>query len=98
MKMISRGAIAFLLVMFFAPLTYGQDLSKYRTFSFGASLASVSKQVDRQPIEAEVIHQQPGLIQELTWYPPQPNWSSSPAEPLEKVLFSFNNGELYRML
>jgi hypothetical protein len=98
MKMISRGAIALVMVMFSAPLIYGQDLSKYRNFSFGASLASVSKQVDRQPIQAELIHQQPALIQELTWYPPQPYGSSRPAEPVEKVLFSFYNGELYRML
>jgi hypothetical protein len=98
MKMISRGAIALVMVMFSAPLIYGQDLSKYRNFSFGTSLASVSKQVDRQPIQAELIHQQPALIQELTWYPPQPYGSSRPAEPVEKVLFSFYNGELYRML
>jgi hypothetical protein len=96
--MISRGAIALVMVMFSAPMIYGQDLSKYRNFSFGTTLASVSKQVDRQPIEAEVIHQQPALIQELTWYPPQPYGSSRPAEPVEKVLFSFYNGELYRML
>lgn len=98
MKMINRGAIALVMVLFFAPLMHGQDLSKYRNFSFGESLASVSKQVDRQPIEAEVIHQEPALIQELTWFPPQPYGFSSPAEPVEKVLFSFNNGELYRML
>jgi len=58
----------------------------------------VSKQVDRQPVEAEVIHQQPVLIQELTWWPPQAYDSSRPAEPVEKILFSFYNGALYRML
>ena len=98
MKMISRGAIALVMILIFAPLIHGQDLSKYRNFSFGTSLASVSKQIDRQPIEAEVIHQQPALIQELTWYPPQPFGSSRPAEPVDKILFSFCNGELYRML
>src|SRR6266700_7859021 len=98
MKMISRGAIALLMILISAPLIHGQDLSKYRTFSFGTSLASVSKQVDRQPIEAEVIHQQPALIQELTWYPPQPYGFSRPAEPVDKIVFSFRNGELYRML
>jgi hypothetical protein len=98
MKMISHGAIALVMVMISAPLIYGQDLSKYRNFSFGTSLAAVSKQIDRQPIDAEVIHQQPALIQELTWYPQQPYGSSRPADPVERVLFSFNNGELYRMV
>ena len=98
MKIIRSVVISLAMILLSAPVIHGQDLSKYRNFPFGTSLASVSKQVDRQPIEAEVIHQQPALIQELTWYPPQPYGSSRPAEPVEKILFSFHNGELYRML
>jgi len=90
--------VALAMILLSAPVIHGQDFSKYRNFSFGTSLASVSKQVDRQPIDAEVIHQQPALIQELTWYPPQPFGSSRPAEPVDKILFSFCNGELYRIL
>jgi hypothetical protein len=98
MKIISRGAISFVMVMLSTPLIYGQDLSKYRTFSFGMTVASVSKQADRQIAKADVIHQRPDLIEESTWYPPQPFGSLRPAEPVEKVLFSFYNNELYRML
>jgi len=98
MKILSRGLIALITILIFASQIHGQDLSKYRNFSFGASLANVSKQIDRQPIEAEVIHQQPALIQELTWYPPLSVDSSRPAEPVDKVLFSFYDGALYRML
>ena len=98
MKIMRSVVISLAMILLSAPVIHGQDLSKYRNFPFGTSLASVSKQVDRQPIEAEVIHQQPALIQELTWYPPQPYGSSRPAEPVEKILFSFHNGELYRML
>jgi len=98
MKIMRSVVISLAMILLSAPVLRGQDLSKYRNFPFGTSLASVSKQVDRQPIEAEVIHQQPALIQELTWYPPQPYGSSRPAEPVEKILFSFHNGELYRML
>jgi hypothetical protein len=98
MKLISRGVITLVLILTSAPLIYGQDLSRYRTFSFGMSVDTVSKQADRQIAKAEVIHQRPALIEESTWYPPQPFGSSRPAEPVEKVLFSFYNGELYRML
>src|SRR3979411_974675 len=98
MKIMRSGVISLSMILLAAPVIDGHDLSKYRNFSFGATLASVSKQVDRQPIEAEVIHQQPALIQELTWYPPQPYGSSNAAEPVEKILFSFHNGELYRIL
>jgi hypothetical protein len=98
MKMISRGAIALGMILISSPLIHGQDLSKYRNFSFGMSVASVSKQADQRTAEANVIHRRPALIEESTWYPPQPFGSSRPAEPVEKVLFSFCNGELYRML
>ncbi len=100
MKKISPGSITLVLILILcsASLISAQDLSKYRNFSFGMSVASVSKQADRQIAKAEVIHQRPALIEESTWYPPQPFGSSRPAEPVEKVLFSFYNGELYRML
>ncbi|HXC62338.1 MAG TPA: hypothetical protein VNV63_06655, partial [Nitrospiria bacterium] len=96
--MLSRVSITLILILFSTSLISAQDLSKYRNFSFGMSVASVSKQADQQIAKAEVIHQRPALIEESTWYPPQPFGSSRPAEPVEKVLFSFYNGELYRML
>jgi hypothetical protein len=98
MKVLSRGVLAAFMILITASVIHAQDFSKYRTFAFGSSVASVSKQVDRQPVEAQTIHQRPALIQELSWYPPLPFDSSRPAEPVEKVVFSFYNGALYRML
>src|SRR6266849_4475256 len=98
MKIMRIVVVSLAMILLSAPVIHGQDLSKYRNFSFGMSVVSVSKQVDRQPTEAKMIHQRPGLVEESTWYPPQPFDSSRPAEPVEKILFSFYNGELYRML
>jgi hypothetical protein len=98
MKIRCRGTISLVMVLIFAPLIHGQDLSKYRNFSFGMSLAGVSKQVDLTVTELQLVHQRPARIEELTWYPPQPFEASRPAEPVEKILFSFDNGALYRML
>jgi hypothetical protein len=98
MKMISRTAIASIIILLCAPLIYAQDLSKYRNFSFGMSAASVSKLAEEKQADVNVIHERPAVIQELTWYPPLPFESPRPAEPVQKVLFSFYNGELYRML
>ena len=89
MKIFNRGILAAIMILISASVIHAQDLSKYRNFSLGSSVASVSKQVDRQPAEAQTIHQQPVLIQELTWYPPLPFESSRAAEPVEKVVFSF---------
>jgi hypothetical protein len=98
MKAFTRGILTASMMLISVSIIHAQDLSKYRTFSFGASVASISKQVDRHPVDAQVIHQHPALIQELAWYPPVAFDSSRPAEPVEKVVFSFYNGALYRML
>jgi hypothetical protein len=74
------------------------DLSRYREFQLGMDLLAVAKQADVVPSEARVIHQRPAVIQELEWRP-QGSLSSSPqADPVSEVLFSFYNGELFRMV
>jgi len=98
MKKTIVAAVGLLILLSSSQLVYGQDLSKYRTFSFGMSLAAVSKKVDLDANELQLIHQRPALIQELTWYPRQPFGTSRSAEPVDKILFSFDNGTLYRML
>jgi hypothetical protein len=81
-----------------APLTYTKDLSRYREFQFGMNLVAVAKQADLNPSEARIVHQRPALIQELEWRPQRALDASSEAEPVKEVLFSFYNGELFRML
>src|ERR1700737_4084830 len=48
MKLISCGVITLVLILTSVPLIYGQDLSKYRTFSFGMRVASVSSKAEQQ--------------------------------------------------
>ena len=81
-----------------APLTYAQDLSRYREFQFGMNLLAVAKQADVKPSEARVIHQRPAVIQELEWRPSRSIGSSPQGDPVKEVLFSFYNGELFRMV
>jgi hypothetical protein len=95
---ITRSATFCLVVMFLAPvLLWAQDLSKYRTFSFGMSPAAVLKQTDMKMADVKTIHQQPALIQELTWWLPMLPGSSFQADSVREILFTFYNGELYRM-
>ena len=96
MKM-RRAVICLVIILLSAPLIHGQDLSKYSIFSFGMSLADLSTWIDQKPTEANLIHQRPAVIQELTWWPPLASGTRR-AEPVRQVLFSFCNGELYRIL
>src|SRR5256884_2060490 len=88
----------FLQAQVSAPLTYSQDLSKYREFELGTNLLAVAKQANMKPSEARAIHQRPAVIQELEWRPPRSFNSSPEVDPVKEVLFSFYNGELFRML
>ena len=79
------------------PSLRAQDLSKYRTFSLGTSLAGVLKHTGQKLDDPKVVHAHPALIQELTWWPPSSFGPSVPFDGVEQILFSFYNGELYRI-
>ncbi len=81
-----------------APLIPVRDLSSYREFQLGMSLFAVAKQAGTNPSEARMIHQRPALIQELEWRPQGSLGPSPEVDPVKNVLFSFYNGELFRVL
>ena len=81
-----------------APLSYAQDLSRYREFQFGTGLPAIAKQAHLKPSEARAIHQRPAVIQELEWQA-QISLDSLPRpDSVRNILFSFYNGELFRII
>ena len=94
-----RDTVTFLvLILLSAPLIYGQDLSKYRTFSLGMSLDQVSKQIGANSNGPIVIHEHPAVIQELTsWSLSSSLRSSEQSDPAPQMIFRFYNGELYKI-
>jgi hypothetical protein len=73
------------------------DLSRYRQFQLGTTLAAVAAQVGPAP-EVRVVHQRPVLIQEMVWYPPRSLGTLPDEEAVREVVFTFYDGALYRML
>jgi len=98
MKTIKNAALVFAAVLLFISATAGQDLSKYRDFSLGASLATVSNQVSAKPQDIRVLQQEPALLQDLTWWPTQPYEPAAPSQAIRTVVFSFYNGGLYKIV
>ncbi|HYK90329.1 MAG TPA: hypothetical protein VE398_16255 [Acidobacteriota bacterium] len=87
------------LAVFSMSSIYAQDLSDYRGFRLGMNLLAVAKQTDVNPSEAKAIYQRPAVIQELEWRPRSTSaGSSSQADPVKEILFSFYNDELYRIV
>jgi len=59
MKIMRSVVVSLAMTLLSAPVIHGQDLSKYRNFSFGMSLVELSKQVDSQPLQTKLIQKAP---------------------------------------
>jgi hypothetical protein len=85
-----------LLLVLFLPLLHGTDLSSYRGFQLGMTLSAAVKHSRMDLSEVTTIHQRPARIQELMWDPPR--FSPNDSESVKQVLFSFYNGQLFRIV
>jgi len=97
MKAISSSILCLGAVLLAAPALRGQDFSKYRNFSLGTNLATVLKHTDKKLADVTVTHEGLPLFQEMTWWPPNIPGPSFRADSVEQILFSFYNGELYKI-
>jgi hypothetical protein len=88
-------SIVFLAVT--APALTAQGLSEYRSFKLGTSMEAVSRQagIDSEP---RVLLQRPALIQELMWQPLARRSPLSQGDSVKKLLFTFHDGRLFRMV
>jgi hypothetical protein len=91
-------AIAVFWAVLSAPSIYSQDLSRYREFQFETGLPAIAKQAHLKLLDARAIHQRPAVIQELTWEAQSYSSSSPRSDSVKNILFSFYNGELFRMV
>lgn len=74
------------------------DLSRYREFQLGSSVAAVSTATGTAPSDVKVVHQRPAVIQELTWRPKSAaRPSSADPETADGILFRFYDGQLFQV-
>src|SRR6266487_6761308 len=97
MKTLRSSILCLVVLLLMAPLLRAQDLSKYRHFTLGMSLTKLLERTDQKMSDVKMIHSRPALIQELTWWPPNVPGASLRSEGVEQILFSFYNGELYKI-
>ena len=97
MKSIRSSILCLSALLLAAPMLRAQDFSKYRGFSLGTNLATVLKHTDKKLTDVNVTHGGPPLFQEVTWWPPNIPGASFRADSVEQILFSFYNGELYKI-
>ena len=76
-----------------------QDLSQYREFRLGSSLASVQKASGVGAADVTSIQQRPAKIQELRWRPSERfNDRMMPTESAREVIFTFYNDHLFKIV
>lgn len=66
-------------------------------FSLGMHLADVAKRIDKTLADARLVQQDQAVIQELTWWPMQTYQASARLDRVEKTVFSFYDGLLYKV-
>lgn len=98
MDMIRKSVISLGLVLLATPVIFGQDLSRYRKFALGSSLAVISKQVGQDGGQATLISESPALVQEITYWQIDASDGTSRSEPISHITFDFYNGALYRIV
>lgn len=74
-----------------------QERPDYRDFTLGSSLARVLVQVAAKASDVTLVHQRPALIQELRWRRPYLPGEASEQDPVEQMVFSFSNDQLFRI-
>jgi len=97
MKTLHRSILCLVVLVLTAPLLRAQDFSKYRHFTLGMNLTTLLERTGQRVADVKMIHGRPALIQELTWWPPNIPGTSLRSDSVEQILFSFYNGELYKM-
>ena len=95
---VTRNLLFCLIALFLSvPTLGGQDFSKYRALSLGTSLPAVLKYTGQKSVDVKVIHSEPALIQEVTWWPSNTSGTTAQPEVVREIVFSLYNGELYKM-
>ena len=97
MKTMRSSILCFIALFLTPPLLHAQDLSKYRHFTLGMSLTRVLERTDQKMADVKPIHGRPAVVQELNWWPPNVPGNSFQSDSVEQILFSFYNGELYKI-
>jgi hypothetical protein len=97
MKTLRSSTLCFIFLLLTVPTLRAQDLSKYRHFTLGMSMTRVLERTGQKMGDVRLVHSRPALMQELNWWPPSLPGTSSHSDTVEQILFSFYNGELYKI-
>ena len=74
-----------------------QELSQYREYALGSSVASVVALSGARADGTKTLHDRPALVQEIEWRAPYVSAGTAGADPVRDIVFSFYDDQLYRV-
>jgi len=90
-------AIASVVVLSATPVT-AQQLSHYRTYLLGSSVASVARISGARDSDIRTLHERPAKLQQLEWHAPYVRSGTELADPVHDVSFHFCDDQLYQVI
>ena len=92
-----RGLTAVCVVLAVSSVS-ADDLSRYREFTLGSSVAAVTSVTRIAERDLKTVHSRPALVQEVTW---QPRYMTGLAAPdlasINEMVFGFVDDQLFQM-
>ena len=99
MLSVRSSLLSVLCLALSASSIHAQELSRYRGFQLGMTLAAVAQESRLSAAAARPIHERPQLIQELDWLPQlQRDPAPSENEAVRMVRFTFYADRLYQIV
>lgn len=93
------GATAACLVLVVSTVSVSSaELSRYREFELGASVAAVTAITQTQQRDLKTLHSRPAVLQELEWRPRYMSGTPVPGrDSIDQLVFSFVDDRLFKM-
>jgi hypothetical protein len=95
---LQRGGVSAACVVLAVWTASAAELSRYREFELGSSVAAVTAVTLSAERDLKILHNRPALLQEVTW---QPRYMTGPPvadrNSIGEIVFSFVDDRLFKM-
>jgi hypothetical protein len=94
----TRGGVSAACIVLAVSTVSSAELSRYREFELGASVATVTAVTQNSARDLKTVHSRPALLQQLEWRPRyMPGAPQTDRDSIGEIVFSFVDDQLFKM-
>jgi len=95
---LTRSSVSAVCIVLAVSTVSSEELSRYREFQLGASLAAVTAVTQSSERDLKTVHSRPALLQQLEWRPRYMRGTPvAGRDSINELMFSFVDDRLFRM-